>query len=335
MATSVDDSSTWEALQTGCVLAPHTRPWVCVKGPDASAFLHRLTTQAVDTLAVGEARLNTLLNKQGRIVDLVFHIQVAAQEVWLIGTAATGPALLEWLDGFLFVEQVTLQDRSEDTQFLGVTGQMAHDMIERCFGFPPPREPWGFVEQDGVAVLRGFDGVDRAGNALPGYVVFSTEAGGVPLGDRLGQAGAVVGDAAVLEAVRVATGTPGPGAELHDRMNPLELALHDAISWRKGCYIGQEVIARIDNYGKQARFVLGLVTDDPRPLQAGDRVMAGEDDLGQVTSVARYPIDDLPTALCTVRGKDVAVGQAVAVHTASGVIGGLLVARRAAQTPHD
>src|SRR5690606_30016461 len=121
--------------------------------------------------------------------------------------------------------------------------------------------------------------------------------------------GAVLATAEDAEVARIAAGAPGEAAgagELVEKFNPLDLGLHDAIHWAKGCYIGQEVIARLDTYQKQTKHLVGLVFDDGAlaRLAPGAPVFADGKAAGEVTSVAPRSLDGLPNALGVLRLAD-------------------------------
>jgi len=98
------------------------------------------------------------------------------------------------------------------------------------------------------------------------------------------------------EVARIAAGVPGAG-ELHDKFNPLDLGLHDAIHWNKGCYIGQEVIARLDTYQKQHKVLACL----RGAVSVGAPVTVDDKSVGEVTSVAPFAWGERPNALCVAK----------------------------------
>jgi folate-binding protein YgfZ len=256
-----------------------------------------MSTQHVEALAPGEARLNVLTNDKGRVVDVVHHVGLDDGAL-LIGQGSDPRAIAEWLDGFLFSEDAEAEPAPVEARW--VAGADA-----------PTAQPWAWVEGRGA---RSFD-VVIGGERVPRWLWL----GDAPEGELL--------DDEAWESARVAAGVPAWPAEVSDRFNPLELALHDALHWAKGCYIGQEVIARIDNYGKQARHLVGL----RGRCAVGDAVILDDKKIGEVTSACPPRADELPNALAVVKlrgeldGRDVVVGGEKARTTL----------RLAAQEPHD
>lgn len=265
-----------------------TRGRVRVAGRDARAFLHRLSTQHVSELKAGEGRLNVLTTDKGRIVDVVHHLDQGELGVLLVGSVGRGPAIAAWLDRYLFSEKVELTV---------VDGP--------CVEVVAPTSLAQWQHADGA--VRTFDRVTAHGELVPCVIAMHDVDG-----ER--------GTAAEQEVLRIAAGVPGAD-ELNDRWNPLDLGLHDAIHWNKGCYIGQEVIARLDTYQKQHRV---LVTLHGAGLRVGDKLSPD----GEVTSVAPFVWGDRPNAL--------AVGKLAGVERAQ--VNGVEVvvgAPATAQRPHE
>lgn len=309
------------------------RARVALVGPDARALLHRLSTQHVKELAAGAGCLNALLTDKGRFVDLVLHLDRGDAGVLLVGGAGRGAALLAWLDRYLFTEKVELADMSDRGSCAELAGAAAPALAEALVPGAAALLPWGFAERGGRLVVRAFDRLDEQGQRVPSFVVVDLEHGA--LLDALRAGGATILEPDDAEALRIAAGVPGEGGEIVEAMNPLDLALHDAIHWAKGCYIGQEVIARLDTYAKQGRRVLGVVIDEPARarLRVGDEVALGDKSVGTLTSVSPHWNGALPSALAELRGPAPEVP--VTLRCADGPVSATLVERAAAQSPHD
>ena len=301
------------------VVDASARARLLVTGPDAGAFLHRLSTQHVVDLQVGDARLAVLTTDKGRIKDLVHHAVVdvpgRGAGVLLIGYRASAADLLAWLDRYFFTEKLEIQDVTTQTGCADVDAETAEALVPGSLGLAP----WQMKQRGDVVVVRGFDRVTSAGAPLQAFVAFSF---GEPLpAPTLSP----VDDASMRAAAGI------PDAELADMHTPLDLDLHDAIHWAKGCYIGQEVIARLDTYGKQRRHLAGIVID-PAGIKVDDEVFAGAEKVGVVTSVAPSIWGPgLPSVLARVK----IANDVVDVTVGAAAIPGRLVARQAAQRPHE
>lgn len=306
-------------------------------GADARSFVHRLSTNHVKDLPPGQGRLNALPTDKGRIVDLVLHLDRGAHGVLLVGSVGRGPALLAWLDRYLFTEKVELEDVSSSGSAAEVAGRGAPAIVEGLVPGAGGLPPWGFVEHAGRIVARTFNRVDPTGAPVPAFVVVDMERAGVS--ETLTARGVARGTAADAEVARIAAGAPGEaaaGGELVDRHNPLDLGLHDAIHWAKGCYIGQEVIARLDTYQKQSKRLVGLVLDDHARARAapGAAVIVDGKPAGEVTSVSPASLGELPNALAVVRLAD-PEGKHVQVKLGDDVVDAIARMPATAQHPHD
>lgn len=326
----------FQELSRGALCWPQQRAIVKVKGADARGFLHRMSTQHVEALAPQEARLNALTNKQGRIVDVVHHINVSDDEVLLVGMRDEGAGLIEWLDEFLFVEKVELEDLTGQGSLALVAGAQAMAVCSRLLASDVTLAPWAAAFTGDRVAVRGFDLLGEDG-LVPSVLVWGRSGDERSISAALADAGAHEGSADDLEIARVATGVPGP-AEANERYNPLELALHDAIHWAKGCYIGQEVIARIDNYGKQSRQLVGLLVEHTGDvgIVAGAEVRGEGKAIGEVTSVSPRVCKGRPSALAVLKLRGEIEGTVVDVaRDGAGGVQAIACRRAAQQQPHD
>jgi len=226
-------------------------------GPDLLDLLHRLSTGDVKDLTEGQGRPTVLTSAKGRIVERLFVHHLGADGVLLVGRPEGGTRVLDHLTRYTFAEKTGLSEITDETVLLALTGPRAAAALGAVA--PPPRRlqnqnariagvPVRTLGHDGLAT-DGFSVVaprDRAAavwRELTGAVL---GVGGRPAGDQ------------ASEASRILRGVPAPGHELSGEHNPLEAGLREAISFDKGCYVGQEVVARLDTYDKVARTLVGL-----------------------------------------------------------------------------
>ena len=305
----------WSALETsGVVVQPTTAGRVLVVGPDAVDFVHRMSTQAV-TGAVHDA-LNCFVDKRGRLVDVVYQ-HIDGNAVTLVAEK-DATALAAFLNGFLFMEDAEVH--VDTVNYVRVIGAGAPSAL----GLTPMPARWEFRGP----TVRTFDYAGPNAVPLPAFVVESDSAEALTtLADSTG---------AIAEAARIAGGVAGVPGEIHDGNNPLELDLHEALDCKKGCYIGQEVISRIDNYGKQARRLVGVCAADDvigYPFGVGDSISINGEVVGTIssTSAASCRSRTVPFALARVKCPPLTRP----IHAQVGDVDVTLVARAAAQTPHD
>jgi folate-binding protein YgfZ len=260
-------------------------------GPDILDLLHRLTTADLASLAPSHGKPAVLTTPKGRIARRLFvHRLDAGVGVLMVSGPGGAQRVISHLERYTFRENIGLEDISSTWSHLTVLGPRARDAVAGA-GLPTP-DAWGSAacSLEGLDLhVLGHDGLSEYGLSVvvagPGAAaVWGRLAKSV---SRVG--GGPIGDAA-LEGWRVLRGLPENGTELTEDRNPLEAGLWDAVSFTKGCYVGQEVVARLNTYDKVTRDLRGLVLSgqlDPPAL--GTPLFAGSRRVGEVTSALVPP----------------------------------------------
>ncbi len=298
---TADLSAGLAALADGVVVSvPGLRSAVGVSGPDHRAWLDRLTSLPVAELPPGGCVRTTLMDGKGKLrADLrVLASADRPAELLLDLPASHHAALLRVLDMYILREKVTLADLAASHRWLAVLGPSAAKAMA-AVNLPRPGPGEVLTARDIAAVassrLYGAPGFDLlvAGGAADGVVA------------RLEAAGARLVGPDVLDVARLRAGIPWFAADLADGVIPLEAGLDEAVSIAKGCYPGQEVVARILNLGQVSRRLVGLVAEGEHALAAGAALTgtgerAGQD-AGRITSAAGDPRGPRTLALGFVR----------------------------------
>ena len=269
------------------------RLWIT--GADALDLLNRLTTNNLETLPVGTARSTVLTNGDARVLD---HLRLAAVDggTWCLTSPGRAEDVADWIDLYTFGEDITVEDRGAGTGHFTVAGPLAADALTSA-GLSVPSLGSALVQDDAAVIASPF-------GAHPAYDVL------LPLGDaeriREGlSAAAQEVDAETFEAYRIAQGVPVYGAEFGAFNNPLEARLLGSISDDKGCYTGQEVIARLQTYRKVQRLLMSFTSD--APAAPGDTLEAEDGSpAGAVTSAC--VVDDRTLGLALVAAKHAVAG---------------------------
>lgn len=256
-----------------------------IRGESRLDLIHRMSTQAVNQLNGGEGAATVLTNEIGRIIDRLI-LYTSSDTVYALTGENNGDSVARYLMRFVFFnDDFHLEDVSEDTVVFGVYGPQARKKLVEA-GFPDidlPLHHWRQVAlDDHTFYLHKTDPIGG-----DGYLVMSTIAEKVALAKRLRDAGIDELDATAFEALRVAAGQPRFGAELSLDYIPLETGLWDDVSFNKGCYIGQEIIARMESRGKLAKRLVRLQAD--RAVESGAEIVADGKRAGTVTSAAQTP----------------------------------------------
>ena len=253
---------------------------VLVTGPDAWSYLQSLVSADLDTVGDGEGAHSLLLTPQGKL-DVDFRLLRVGDEVWLDCDPGFGEQLAASLNRFRIRVQCDVTDRTGSWGSLAARGPRALDTAS-ALGVDVPAAPHAHVPFDaGAVVVRvpwpGGDGFDVAGP--PATVAAAM--------DRLAAAGVPVCGGEAFEALRIEAGVPRQGVELDEKTIPQEAFLErDAVSFGKGCFLGQELVCRIDTRGhvnKYLRRLTGFADASPPP---GAEIVAGEKVVGTVTSSA-------------------------------------------------
>ncbi|MCY4558021.1 MAG: hypothetical protein OXF79_16970 [Chloroflexi bacterium] len=293
-------ASEFQAATERAAVYPDDAGILLLTGEDARDLLNRLSTNEIDPDApAGEVAVTVLTSDRGRIVDLVYVIHCGDHQVML-----TSPGqqqnVIDFLDKYTIMEDLEVEDITEQTSLLTVTGPEATEILRAVldggnFSMDPrpgailDTEPAGAAHDvfvgDPMEGERSFRAwlvippVDAENSEHPPtyHLIYpdtlierevspyATEERGIA---HLEAAGAASISAATAEALRIAQARPAYGSEMSDTYNPLEAGLIGAIDFHKGCYIGQEVIARLDTYHKVQKYLVSL-SFDAGPAQAG------------------------------------------------------------------
>jgi len=311
----------YTAIREGAAIAPgESRARIAVSGPDRASYLQGLLTNDIQALTAGTGCYAAWLTPQGRMIaDL--HVLESGDMMLLDVPAPLRETLLQRLDQFLFSENVQLGDLSDALRQAAVHGPMAPGVLERTLNGAAGLASWpqyrnARVEFEGSpAVIARIDQV-----GVPGFVVYFDAAREADLVAALERAGARRVGADALETARVEAGYPLYGIDMDEDIIPLEAGIEPrAISFTKGCYVGQEVIIRVlhRGHGRVARRLVGLRLRDGTTPSRRARIHAGGRDVGFVTSAARSPRFGA-IALAYVHRDFVEPGSAVEVETGNG-----------------
>jgi len=296
-------------------------------GPDLLGLLHRLSTGDVRDLRPGEGRQTVLTNAKGRIVERLSAHHLGDEGVLLIGGPGSAPRVLAHLQKFTFAEQTGLTDRTATTFAFALLGPLWAEAVKAA-GMPA-LPPFGVAAWNvsGVRVrVARTNGFDAEGALVIGDVPSADRVRGA-LTAAVDAAGGGAIDAQALEAWRILSGLPASGHELTEEHNPLEAGLRDAISFTKGCYVGQEVVARLNTYGKVSRGIvrLQLAPGVPVPPE-GATVLHDGKPIGTVTSAILPQGRSAAVALAYVKSRELPAGvDVVTIDDAGALVGATIL----------
>ena len=257
-------------------------------GADRVRFLHNQTTQNIQQLSAGQGAQTVFVTSTGRTLDLT---TVYAQEDFLHVVTSPGMAkpLYDWMDRYIFFsDKVTLADKSDQTFMFTFLGAGSDDIV-RQIGAEVLIGQAEFSHQQISVSGRKVSMAVGSDLAIAGYTLWGDRASAETIWQALLAAGAKTGSPEQWEDLRIRQGRPMPGKELTDDDNPLEAGLWSTVSFEKGCYIGQETIARLNTYKGVKKRLWGLVLKSP--VAVGETVWLGEDKIGKITSFTNKPLN--------------------------------------------
>jgi folate-binding protein YgfZ len=311
-----DAAAEYAALLTGAALFDSSSYGrLQLTGADRMPFLHNFTTQDIIGMAPDTCRWAVVSNWKGTIVDLV-EVVADAEALTVITEPANRDKTRLWLEKYIITEDVTIAVLDETTALFDLIGPQAAASLASLGVTVPDAGRVATAEVAGTIVTlwchrwiggNGFRLLVAAEAAAAVWAALQ-DSGARPVGET------------ALAWRRIADGYPAYGHELAEDINPWEARLDGTISLDKGCYLGQEVVARLRTYQKVKQYVVGLaVPADLNPAVGNEVHDAAGQPVGRITSVATPPHGD-PLVLAMVKtahaqgGSDVYLqGQAVSV----------------------
>ena len=296
-STTVELDGQYRALREGAgLLDRSSRGKLIARGSEAAEYLQGQITNDVEALAPGEGCYAALLDRKGHLRGDMRVLRLAPDEIWLDTEPIALAPVRKHLETYRIGRDVEIVDVGEEHSILSVIGPAAHEVTGSG-----PLSPEGAHRElaAGRAVATDL-GVD----------VIVPRADAERAGHELGEAGAVEVSEEAAEILRIESGRPRFGAEMTAATMPAEAGIEQrAVSFTKGCYIGQEPVARLHYKGKPNRLLRGLRLS--APAAPGDAIRSEERELGTIGSASLSPALG-PIALAIVR-REASVGDTVAV----------------------
>ncbi|MEO7971868.1 MAG: aminomethyltransferase family protein [bacterium] len=303
-----------------------SRGRLLVSGSEAVQFLNGLITNDMKTLEVGSWMPAAFPNVQGRLIAAVRVIRLPDEATdkkispaFLIDTeAATHEKVLKTIERFTLAGDFSVKDLTSETAMLSVQGKKAASIVGSVLGEAGvsaaqavQQITWQQTETTADVTI-----IHASHTSEDGYDLIVTNAHAFSLWHALQQAGAVPVGYDALEILRIEAGLPSYGIDMDDTNVVTETNLDDAVSYTKGCYIGQEIIARIKYRGHVAKKLSGLVFDGTVAISAGAVVNSADGkEIGRITSVTDSPKLQRTIALAYLKYDYIAAKTAVKVIT--------------------
>jgi len=358
-AEAVNDYGDWQAehaalRDTAGVLDLSFRGRICLVGSDRARFLHGQVTNDVKKLAVGAGCYAALVTAKGKM-ESDLNIFCLADELLLDFEPGLTEIILQRLEKFIVADDVQIVDAAPHYGLLSVQGPKAEEVVlglgfagrEALLRAQAGRQVGPTIVTISDATLGEiylanqlrFDGViGRAGSPLPaggahgvtrptnsGLDLFIPNSSLAAVADKLLAVAKSVGGLAcgwrAFETARIEAGIPRFGVDMDETNLPLECGIESrAVSYNKGCYIGQEVINRVHTIGHVNRELRGLRLADDLPAlpQKGDKLFHNDKEVGSITSAVKSPTLNAHIALGYVRREANQIGSELTLRTVHG-----------------
>jgi len=262
-----------------------------LQGTDTLDFLHRVTTNDVKNLQVDNVIRTIFTNENGRIIDYVTLINYG-DHLLMTGCPEYEEKLVQWIEKYIIVDDVEVKTLQGELIIFEILGQNADHLAEFLSGSS------GSSMDENKLIHLSLGDVSfnfmrhRGENKDQRYWIIveqkhSAELINRILDSKLGNEIRLTGEEA-YDIFRIENGIPGPPNEFNDNINPHEAGIINDVSFTKGCYIGQEVIARLDTYDKVQKHLRFLIFQS-ETVPEGSYKLYTEDGIraGYVTSLIR------------------------------------------------
>ena len=283
-----NDPAAIVATKQGVALYDRTH-WgrIQISGSDRLRFLHNQSTNNFNILKPGQGCDTVFVTSTARTIDLA-TAYATEDAILLLVSPNRRRQLLDLLDRYIFpMDRVQLTDLTDTTVAFSLLGPESTQLLAKIGvselenqpyathkSIKPP--PYQGGDEGGVRVAVG------SGLATPGYTLIAPASDAAKLWDELVKAGAVPMGDRVWEQLRIQQGRPAVDFELTDDYNPLEARLLHTITYDKGCYIGQETIARLNTYKGVKQQLWGVKLSGA--VEPGAAITIGEEKVGKITS---------------------------------------------------
>ena len=331
---AVEDYGDWlaehAALRQSCaVLDLSFRSRLVLTGGDRVRLLNGQVTNNVKDLPASEGCYAALVTNKGRMQsDLNIHI--LPEEILLDFEPGLAASIAGRFDKYIIADDVQVMDAAPHYGLLSVQGPRAWDAVEQTgLNFARPEKVFQSRRLP-HETLGEIYCVNQPRTGTAGFDLFAPLNSLELLAEMLIAAAATLGGRAAgwhaLETARIEAGLPRFGSEMDETNLPPEAGIETrAISYTKGCYIGQEIIARIRTYGQVAKALRGLRFAEGELPKHGDKLFFGEKELGYVSSALHSPALAANIGLGYVRRERNQIGTELKARTAGGEMGVVIV----------
>ncbi|MGC2477435.1 MAG: glycine cleavage T C-terminal barrel domain-containing protein [Candidatus Sulfotelmatobacter sp.] len=285
-----DPQAEFAALRCACgVYDLGYRAQISLTGADRVRWLNGMVTNNVRDLQPGRGVYAFLLNPQGRILgDLNAYNR--GESILVETDRGQVEKILATFDHYIIMDDVDVKNQSDEMTALGIAGPDARKVLAAAGIQVPEAQPLEVFEAKCTCDCEcvACSGVRGDGPVVENYELWLAPADVRKTWDALVAHGATPVGTEALELHRIASGVPTYGVDIRERDLPQETEQARALNFNKGCYIGQEIVERIRSRGAVHRKFSGFLLDGKAAISPGAKIMAGEKEVGEITSVASF-----------------------------------------------
>ncbi len=300
-----DSEAEYEALTHGVGLTIHDAGVVRLSGKDVKDYLHRVSSNDINSLEEEHYKATLFLNDKGKILDRT-NILNFETDFLMVAGGHLKDKLIHWIEKYIITEDVELEDISEQYFLVNIFGPQAEGFITLYYGDRTEEfESRRFV-------LDSIEGIDSIlyKDYLNNYYFFSVLINSKSLLDfcKFIRESHSVFDvrfagSEAFEIFRVEKGIPFYPNEINDDFNPYDLNMLTEVSFNKGCYIGQEVVARLDTYSGGRRKLSGFCFEGELPDVPVQVFNSTKENMGVITSCVHSKLLEHPIGIGPLKEK--------------------------------
>ena len=320
-ARFIDPDTEFSKFRTACgVYDLGYRAKISLTGGDRVRWLNGMVTNNIRDLGAGQGVYAFLLNPQGHILGDLYAYQLG-ESIMIDTDRSQMEKILRTFDHYIIMDDVEVRNLSEQVTALAIGGPKSLAVMKKAGIEFPGLQPLQFHEiqcdcECGCVKCT----IVRADSLMESYEIWLSPDSVKPLWKQLVASGATPVGFEAVEFERIASGIPLYGVDIRERDLPQETEQTRALNFNKGCYIGQEIIERIRSRGAVHRKFSRFLAAAGPSIPPGTRIMAGEKDVGEITSAAtvQFPKGAKTVALGYIRrelgtpGREVKLGVAAA-----------------------
>lgn len=265
-----------------------------MKGSDSLDFLNRISTNEVHNLKHNESIQTILTSDKGRIIDVVTLLRKDNNEIVVISSNDSLDSTIRWMKKYIIMDEVSVK---ENTQYTAIElhGPRSITFVREFFSledFDSSIQKFTIHQDSGTVIAR-----IPAMSEISMLLLIPKENENVLslITSTLKQLSEID-----RELLRIEAGMGKSPNELNEKYNPLEAGMLHIINFKKGCYIGQEVIARLDSYNKVKLRLFGIQSS--KEIHLDEKIFVNNSEIGIITSILKFT-NEITIGLCYVRGE--------------------------------